>query len=60
MSIMTLDGYHAKIENNTYLDLFRGEVLFSKNGETVLENLQTPCQESNLWRGSAKLALAAP
>lgn len=31
MSIMTLDGYHAKIEYDADLDLFRGEV-FGLNG----------------------------
>ena len=43
MSIMTLDGYNAKIEYGADLDLFRGEVLglnggadfYGKNPETL-------------------------
>jgi predicted HicB family RNase H-like nuclease len=32
MSLMTLDGYHAKIEYDAELDLFRGEILGLNGG----------------------------
>src|SRR5882672_5612024 len=32
MSIMTIDGYHAKIEYDPELDLFRGEILGLSGG----------------------------
>jgi predicted HicB family RNase H-like nuclease len=32
MSVMTLDGYHAKIEYDEDLDLFRGEILGLSGG----------------------------
>ena len=32
MSVMTLDGYHAKIEYDAELDLFRGEILGLNGG----------------------------
>jgi predicted HicB family RNase H-like nuclease len=32
MNVMTLDGYHAKIEYDAELDLFRGEILGLSGG----------------------------
>ncbi len=32
MSVMTLNGYHAKIEYDAELDLFRGEILGLNGG----------------------------
>ena len=32
MNVMSIDGYHAKIEYDTELDLFRGEVLGLNGG----------------------------
>lgn len=32
MNVMTLDGYHAKIEYDEELDLFRGEILALNGG----------------------------
>ena len=32
MNVMTLDGYHAKIEYDAELDLFRGEILGLNGG----------------------------
>lgn len=32
MNIMTIDGYHAKIEYDEELDLFRGEILGLRGG----------------------------
>ena len=32
MDVMTVDGYHAKIEYNEELDLFRGEILGLSGG----------------------------
>jgi predicted HicB family RNase H-like nuclease len=32
MNLMTLDGYHAKIEYDAELDLFRGDILGLNGG----------------------------
>ncbi len=62
MNVMTVDGYHAKIECDEELDLFRGEILglnggadfYGKNPEDLRTEFKNPCKF--FWRFATREA----